>query len=64
MINIKCLSKNHDFFVAVFSKMLARKIAPKSVQPFSNIFSFFKQIKQDKFDKFITPDEGLFERNM
>ena len=22
------------------------------------------QIKQDKFDEFISPDEGLFERNM
>ena len=22
------------------------------------------QIKQDKYDKFISPDEGLFERNM
>ena len=23
-----------------------------------------EQIKQGKFDKFISPDEGLFERNM
>ena len=22
------------------------------------------KIKQDKFDEFISPDEGLFERNM
>ena len=23
-----------------------------------------KETKQDKFDEFISPDEGLFERNM
>ena len=24
----------------------------------------WKEIKQDKFDQFISPDEGLFERKM
>ena len=29
----------------------------------SNYYAYIK-IQQDKFDEFISPDEGLFERNM
>ena len=32
--------------------------------PFLDNIEINQEKKQDKFDKFISPDEGLFERNM
>ena len=35
-----------------------------SIASHLNGCNYEKQIQQDKFDEFISPDEGLFERNM
>ena len=61
-VRVLILDKDNEIAPEGVQQIL--EVLNTDIEGFNDIINGVFEEKQDKFDEFISPDEGLFERNM